>query len=99
MAYQLIIDPAAIADIQDAIDYYDEQQAGLGKRFERALDKHFQVLRLNPSFQVRYDHVRCVPMKKYPFMIHYTFEEKAKLVFIRAVFHTALDPYKWTQRK
>jgi len=38
MAFTFIIDTRAISDIQEAIDYYDEQQAGLGKRFEAELN-------------------------------------------------------------
>jgi len=38
MAFTLIIDTRAISDIQEAIDYYDEQQTGLGKRFEAELN-------------------------------------------------------------
>tara|TARA_R110000868_G_scaffold104089_3_gene286419 strand:- start:112475 stop:112786 length:312 start_codon:yes stop_codon:yes gene_type:complete len=30
MAYSFVIDPRAIKDIQEAIDYYEEQQAGIG---------------------------------------------------------------------
>jgi hypothetical protein len=49
MAYSLVIDPKAIQDIQQAIDYYDEQQTGLGKRFESALNKRLITLEKNPS--------------------------------------------------
>ena len=40
MSYAVVIDPLAIQDIQQAIEYYDAQQTGLGLRFEAALDKH-----------------------------------------------------------
>ena len=32
MTLLLVIDSKAIRDIQDTIDYYDEQKTGLGKR-------------------------------------------------------------------
>ena len=99
MAYSLVIDPNAIQDIQQAIDYYDEQQTGLGKRFESALNKRLITLEKNPFFTIRYDQVRCLPMKKFPFMVHFTIDEKQSIVTIRAVFHTSLDPQKWDKRK
>jgi len=99
MSYSLVIDPKAIEDIQQAIDYYDEQQSGLGKRFESALNKRLLTLEKNPFFQNRYDQVRCLPMKRFPFMVHFTINEKQSIVTIRAVFHTSLDPQKWNKRK
>jgi len=44
MAYRIVIDPRAIRDIQNAIDYYEEQQLGIGERFETVLNKHLLIL-------------------------------------------------------
>lgn len=33
MTYTILIDPDAINDIQDAVNYYDTKQIGIGKRF------------------------------------------------------------------
>jgi len=35
MPYEIFIEPLALQDIQKAIDYYDEQQIGLGDTFEK----------------------------------------------------------------
>jgi hypothetical protein len=99
VAYTINIDSNAILDIQKAIDYYDEQQLGLGKKFEDALDKHFSTLSKNPFYQKRYDNLHCLPVKKFPFMIHFSIDEKNTLVRIYAVFHTSLNPDEnWTKR-
>ena len=95
MAFTLVIDPRAIQDIQGAIDFYDEQQAGLGQRFEATVNKHLLTLEKNPFFRKRYDDVHCLPVKKYPYMVHFTIDENQKIVTVRAVFHTALNPKKW----
>lgn len=99
MAFTIVLDPRAVRDIQESISYYEEQQAGLGKQFEEHVDHYFSVLIKNPFFQVRYDEVHCLPLNKFPHMIHYTINEKEKQVTVRAVFHTAKDPRKWKQRK
>ena len=99
MAFTLVIDPRAILDVQKAIDYYDEQQAGLGEKFENALNKHLLILEKNPFFRIRYDDVRCLPVKKFPYMVHFTVNEDEQTVTIWAVFHTSLDPKKWKGRK
>ena len=98
MAYSIVIEPVALEDIQQGIDYYDEQQIGLGEKFEVAVNKHLTALEKNPFFQVRYDDVHCLPVKKYPYMIHFTINEADNTVTVRAVFHTSLDPKKWTDR-
>lgn len=98
MAYNVVIEPVALQDIQQGIDYYDDQQIGLGEKFEVAVNKHLVSIEKNPFFQVRYDDVHCLPVKKYPYMIHFTINEADKTVTVRAVFHTSLDPEKWTER-
>jgi hypothetical protein len=37
MGFFIEIDPKAIEDIQNAIEYYDEKQLGLGEKFEQTL--------------------------------------------------------------
>lgn len=98
MTYDIIISSDALQDIQQAINYYDDQQAGLGKKFEMTLNTHFISLKKNPFFQVHYDNIRCLPLRKYPYTIHFTLDEKVKTIIIRAVFHTSLDPEKWKIR-
>jgi len=100
LLYRIEIHSAVIQDLEKAIHYYEEQQPGLGKRFLKAIDKHFLILSKNPFFQTRYDDVRCLPVKKFPFMIHFTIEEGNKTVKILAVFNTLLDPKEtWVKRK
>lgn len=98
MGFSINIEPLALQDIQKAIDYYDEQQIGLGEKFEAAINHHLVTLIKNPFFQIRYDLVHCLPMKKYPYMIHFTINEQDKSLTVRAVFNTSLDPKKWNKR-
>ena len=98
MSYSVIIEPVALKDIQQGINYYDDQQAGLGKKFEAAVNEHLVSIGKNAFFQVRYDNVHCLPVKKYPYMIHFTVNETDAIVTVRAVFQTSLDPKKWTKR-
>ena len=98
MPFKIKIEPDAFADIQEAVDWYNAQRKNLGRDFHKKLDEHFEALKSNPYFQVRYDQVRCLPMKKFPFMIHYTLDEKAKAVIIRAVLSTHREPKLWKER-
>lgn len=96
--FSVVLDPRAIQDIQQAIDYYDEQEPGLGEQFEEILNEHLHNLKQNPFFQIRYNNVHCLPMKKYPYMIHFTINKQERLVSVRAVFNTSRNPTIWKDR-
>ncbi|MBL7893510.1 MAG: type II toxin-antitoxin system RelE/ParE family toxin [Bacteroidia bacterium] len=95
MSFEVIVEKRALADIQQAIDYYNIQQKGLGKKFEKELDINFERLEKLPYFQRRYGNVRCLPLKKFPFMIHFTVDENLYKIAIHAILHTSLNPVKW----
>jgi hypothetical protein len=40
MAYSIVLEPLSLQDIQQGFDYYDDQQIGLGEKFEAAVNKH-----------------------------------------------------------
>jgi toxin ParE1/3/4 len=99
MRYRIRIESDAREDIQSAISWYNQQKKGLGGIFHSAIKDAFDKLKINPAFQIRYEEIHCMPVKKYPFMIHFTIDEPARLVVVRAVFHTSLDPEHWQKRK
>jgi len=98
MAFSTILDPRAMQDVQQAIDYYDELEPGLGKEFENTLNEYLVKLKQNPFFQIRYNNIHCLPLKKYPYMIHFTIVEKNQKVIVHAVFNTAQNPKIWKDR-
>lgn len=95
MKFDLELDPRAIHDVQEAIDYYDEQLIGLGEKFEAYFNKYIKTLAKNPFYQVRYHNIRCLPLKKYPFMVHFTVDIELKAVYIHAVINTKKDPKEY----
>lgn len=97
--FTLDIEPEAFDDIQQAVDFYNSRKAGLGKRFYNTVDKHFEFLKKNYlSFAVRYDDIRCMPVNKFPYMVHYRVLENRQAVSIKAVFCTYDDPDKWKEK-
>jgi len=95
MSYKIVIEPRAIIDIQDAVDYYDFKQVGLGAYFFLTIEEHIEVLSNNPLFQIRYNDYRALPIQKFPFIIFYFTDEEKKVVYIVAVFNTSLNPKKY----
>lgn len=92
MAFKFKIENAAFIDIQKEIDHYNSKQKGLGRKFWLEVNHYFKAIRKNPFYQVRYDDVRCLPLKKFPSMIHFTVDEQTKLIIIWAVINTHKDP-------
>ncbi len=91
MSFSIFIEPEALVDVQKAIDFYNEQKLGLGEDFLKQVNSHLKTLYTHPFFQIRYDNVRCLPVSKYPFMIHYTVDEPNDCVIVRAVLNTNKD--------
>lgn len=98
MPFKIKIEPEAQLDIQEGIEWYNEHQKELGEKFYLAVISRIDTLAENPHFEIRYDQVRCLPIKKFPFMIHFTVDESKNIVIIRAVFHTSLNPENWNKR-
>lgn len=97
--YKVSVDKDALNDIQQATDWYNEQIGGLGKRFQRQIKIQVNGLKFYPKIhQVRFADVRCALVKKFPFLIHYSINEKKKIVEVLGVFHTSRNPEIWMER-
>jgi len=94
MPFNVVIEPRALADIQQAVDYYEEQLAGLGERFSETVDHYIKAISENPFYQIRYADYRAVPTGKFPFLIVYYLKEETETVYVMAVFHTSQNPKK-----
>ena len=92
--YAVLVEDRAADDIQDGIDYYDNESAGLGHKFETAVDKEFSAIAKNPFYQIRYKNIRCKLVKKFPYLIHFYVDEAVKTAYILAVISTHKDPKK-----
>jgi len=92
LKYKIKIEPEAQIDIQDSINWYNEQQKGLGKRFYKEVKEYLNSLKTNPLYAVKYDNIRCLPLKIFPFTIHFSVNEDDKIIIVRAVFQTSQNP-------
>ena len=97
--YKSIILPLAKEDIREAAKWYNKQQKGLGKRFTTEVREKVHFIRQNPkASNVRYSKVRTAVLNVFPFMIHYTIDEKNKTIIVSAVLHTSRNPELWKNR-
>lgn len=99
MSYGIKIIPDAQTDVRETIDWYNEQKDGLGRRFLQSLAATVRILSENPKiFQVKYKNTRQAPVRGFPFLVHYLFEEKKQRIVILAVLHSSRDPQVWKKR-
>jgi hypothetical protein len=93
MSYQFLFSERFKTDIREARKWYNREQPGLGKKFYAEVKSKLQAIRKSPKFQLRYNEVRCLPLKKYPFMIHYTVDDTLKIILVLACIHCSLNPH------
>jgi plasmid stabilization system protein ParE len=87
----LKIAPKALKDIQQAADYYRQQQKGLAKRFtDKAYQTIKQIARMPEAASISHGDIRYKVMETYPFIITYRFDDSA--INILRVFNTHQDP-------
>ena len=93
-SYLLILDLKAVEDIQDASDYYKGIYGNLSDRFELAVKSTIDQIKQNPFYQIKYNNIRVLHLKKFPYAIHYEVDEKQDEIRVLALVHTAADPDK-----
>ena len=99
MAFKIIFMPQVFDDVQDAVNWYNERQKGVGKRFFSVVKIHFGLLKKDPfCIAVKYDDIRCMPVSKFPYNIHYKIKSDSKTIVIFAVYHTSRNPEIWKER-
>ena len=97
--YRIKIDPEALADIQDITDWYDQKQEMLGKRFQDTTINQINKIAKDPhSIAIRYNEIRCMLVKKFPYMVHFYINEKMGFVEVFAVISIHRNPKIWAEK-
>ncbi len=91
-AFSIHIEARVFDELDATIFYYNSQKTNLGLHFYKEVKKTFGVLQKNPFFQIRYRNIRCIPLKKFPFLVHYFIDEETKKITILAVINTHQNP-------
>lgn len=92
MSHALIITRDARQDIAEASNWYDEQESGIGRRFELALDLAFQQIQRDPHhFRPRgRKEIRLCRPRNWPYGIYFRIRETTCETV--ALVHAARDP-------
>jgi plasmid stabilization system protein ParE len=94
---QAIFTAAARAEILDAQDWYETQQAGLGVRFRGQLEIVVNRITENPyQFPAVFQDVHRARLRIFPYSLF--FRAETEFLVVIACFHGSRDPQRWQQR-
>ncbi len=79
-------------EIDETVFYYENIRKGLGKDFILDYENQLNTLYNFPFFEEKYNIIRTLPLKKFPYTIHFTVDEFEKTVSIQAVTCNYQDP-------
>ena len=91
-SYKIIADPRVKLDLIEATEFLKVKRKNLEQKFLADYKICLHVLKTNPFFEIRYDNVRCMPLKKFQYMIHFIVDEVENTVTIFGLISTHLNP-------
>ena len=95
---KIVILRQAYEELDDAVEHYEEEQAGLGLRMMDEVDKHVQWIIHNPTTpRIRKGRYRRVNLKTFPYYIAYMIHEDT--LWVLAIAHSHRKPEYWIKRK
>ena len=91
--YRLVIRPQATTMAEEAYNWYEDEQAGLGKLFVAELMSCYDKLETWPAAYTKINkNYRHIILRTFPYVV--VFEIIKEDVVIYAVFHTSRSPRK-----
>src|SRR6188474_3271965 len=92
IGYEINILVRAYLEVDEIAEYYESLSNGLGTKFYNEFENYTETLKTFPFFEEKYNIVRTLPLKKFPYTIHFTVDENKKIVSIQAVTSNFQNP-------
>ncbi len=97
---KVVITKNADFDLLEISDWYNAKNKELIWVFLKDFKEKVKYISENPfACEIRYENFRIAYLKKFPFGIHYYYNEEKNLIEIYSVFHTSRNPEHWKDRK
>jgi plasmid stabilization system protein ParE len=94
---ELILRPAAAADVEEAFSWYEQQRLGLGREFLDAVDAGLREIAAYPLRQaVIFRDTRRFLVKRFPYAVFYRVYPTA--IVVVACMRGRRDPLRWKRR-
>ena len=99
MEFEILISEAAELDIENAMNWYQNQKAGLEMEFQNELFASVRKIGKQPLVhQIRYQKTRVRFLKRFPYGIHFNVNNEQSTILLIGLFHTSENPVKWKKR-
>ncbi|CAD0004764.1 type II toxin-antitoxin system RelE/ParE family toxin [Flavobacterium salmonis] len=90
MNYKIVILEEAKIDYKKSLLWYRNTHPKLAIRFNDCFKKSLAIIKTDPFlFQIKYDSIRIIFFKTFPYAIHYSIYENC--IVIKSIFHTSRD--------
>ncbi|OXA70257.1 hypothetical protein B0A67_16580 [Flavobacterium aquidurense] len=90
MIYKVVIIEEAKVDYKKSLLWYKGIHPKLAVRFNDSFKRSIAIIKKDPLlFQIRYDNIRILLLKTFPYAIHYSIYENC--IVIKSIFHTSRD--------
>lgn len=93
MNFVVEFDIRAETEYSKAIEWYEDQQPGLGSRFEESVQKLIRYIGDTPLIfpNKKYD-TREGKIEDFPYLVVYKIFPAKNLIYITSIFHTSRNP-------
>lgn len=89
--YNLILEDLAVIEIQEAFEWYETQEPGLGFELIEKTEACFFKITTNPQYYYNIsDKERRIHLEKFPYKIIYFIKENT--IVVTSFFHSARKP-------
>jgi plasmid stabilization system protein ParE len=97
MKRRLTIQPEAVGEVNDAFNWYEDRQPGLGHEFYRELTRCLEFVLEHPqTSRVAYRRLRKRKLDRFPYLVVYP--ESELEVTVVSIFHGSRNPAAWRRR-
>ena len=94
---ELILRPAAAADVEEAFSWYEQQRPGLGEEFLDSVDAGLREIGAYPLRQaIIFRDTRRLLLKRFPYAVFY--RVYPRIIVVVACMHGRRDPLRWKAR-
>jgi toxin ParE1/3/4 len=98
--YTLKILEEADKEFQEAVQWYENQAAGLGIKFIDVIRNKLEFIKKHPEKNPkRKGQFREAVVRVFPFTIIYTLYKKEGLITVNSIFHSSRNPNKKYKRR
>ncbi|PKD44642.1 type II toxin-antitoxin system RelE/ParE family toxin [Rhodohalobacter barkolensis] len=91
--------PDAELEFKKAIEYYEQQERGLGIKFSGEVKRVLERIRINPTAWTSISkNLRRSLTNRFPYGILYHYSEANNIIYVVAVMHLHKEPKYWRDR-